>query len=216
MQYLHEVPAIRTDLQYLLDNDRVFKKLDITPEDLLWGYSGPGFHSLVSIVIGQQLSTAAARTVNEKFAAAVKKVEPKRILKLTNEELRAPGLSQQKANYIRGLCEAIVAGDFDPHALETLSDEDVYTAITALKGFGTWSAEMYLMFSLARPDIWAPKDLGIQGGMQLYLKLPERPDADRVMKEGKRFAPRRTAASLLLWYIKGQDNLKKKEAKVKK
>jgi len=215
MQYLHEVPAIRADLQYLLDHDRVFKKLNAKPEDLLWGYSGPGFESLVRIVIGQQLSTVAARTVCDKFSVAVKKLEPKRILKLTTEELCAPGLSQQKANYIRGLCEAITAGDFDPHALDTLPDEEVYTAITALKGFGTWSAEMYLMFSLARPDIWAPKDLGIQGGLQLYLNLPERPDADRVMVEGKRFAPRRTAASLLLWYLKGQDNLKKKEAKKK-
>lgn len=216
MQYLHEVPAIRDDLHYLLGHDRVFKKLDITPEDLVWEYSGPGFESLVRIVIGQQLSTAAARTVYEKFSMAVKKIEPKHILKLSNEDLRAPGLSQQKANYIRGLCEAITAGNFNPHALDTLSDEEIYTTITALKGFGTWSAEMYLMFSLARPDIWAPKDLGIQGGLQLYLNLPERPDADRVMAEGKRFAPRRTAASLLLWYLKGQDNLKKKEAKVKK
>ncbi len=212
MRYLHEVPAIRADLQYLLDHDRVFKTLKIKPEDLLWGYSGPGFASLVRIVIGQQLSTAAANTVWQKFEKNVKKIEPKYIINLDNDALRAPGLSQQKANYIRGLCEAVLSGDFNPHALDDLPDEDVYQSITALKGFGTWSAEMYLMFSLARPDIWAPKDLGIQGGLQLYLNLPERPDADRVMAEGKRFAPRRTAASLLLWYIKGLDNQSRKKA----
>lgn len=212
MQYLHEVPAIRKDLRYLLDNDRVFKKLDLRPQDLLWGYSGPGFESLVRIVIGQQLSTAAANTVWQNFASQVKKVEPKRILKLSNDDLRAPGLSQQKANYIRGLCEAVVSGDFDPHALDDMDDEDVYDAITALKGFGTWSAEMYLMFSLARRDIWAPKDLGIQSGLRLYLKLPDRPDMDRTAAEGNRFAPRRTAASLLMWYMAGEE---KKQKRVK-
>lgn len=211
MKYLHQIPAIRDGLDHLLTKDRVFKKLKIAPEDLLWGYTGPGFPSLVRIVIGQQLSTAAARTVWERFEAALKTVEPKRILKMENDALRGLGLSQQKTNYIRGLSEAVLAGDFDVEGLETLADSAVYEKVTALKGFGPWSAEMYLMFSLARPDIWSPGDLGIQGGLQYYLGLEARPDAARTMEEGARFAPHRTAASLLLWYIKGQENLAKKK-----
>ncbi len=210
-RYLYEVPAIRVGLDHLLTKDPVFKKLKITPDALLWSYTPPGFASLVKIVIGQQLSTSAARAVWERFEIQLKKVEPKKIAKLDDAALRGLGLSQQKTNYIRGLSEAVLAGSFDPHALDTMSDAEIYAAITALKGFGTWSAEMYLMFSLGRPDIWAPKDLGIQYGLQYYLKLDEKPDMARTEGEGARFAPHRTAASLLLWYLKSQHDLAAKK-----
>lgn len=216
LQYLYQVPAIRAGLEHLLARDSVFKKMKVQPEDLLWGYTPPGFSSLVRIVIGQQLSTSAARSVWERFESGFEKVEPLSILALEHDALRALGLSQQKANYIRGLSEAVVEGRFDPHALDDLSDPAVYEAITTLKGFGTWSAEMYLMFSLARPDIWAPKDLGIQYGLQYYLGLDEKPDMVRTAEEGARFAPYRTAASLLLWHLKIQKEAEQKAAKAAK
>ena len=209
-RYLYEVPAIRAGLDHLLAKDPVFKKLKIAPEDLLWSYTSPGFASLIKIVIGQQLSISAARAVWERFETRLKKIEPKTIVKMDDADLRALGLSQQKTNYIRGLSEALINGVFDPHALESMSDAEIYTAITGLKGFGTWSAEMYLMFSLGRPDIWAPKDLGIQYGLQYYLKLEEKPDMARTQDEGTRFAPYRTAASLLLWHMKSQHDLARK------
>jgi DNA-3-methyladenine glycosylase II len=91
-----------------------------------------------------------------------------------------------------------------------MSDEEVYAAITSLKGFGPWSAEMYMMFSMARPDIWPIGDLGIQEGLRVYLNKMKRPTPEQTLREGKRFAPYRTAASLLLWHLKHEDDLAKK------
>ncbi len=200
-EYLYELPHIREGLDHLLLNDRVFKKLEIDPEHLTWRYTVPGYDSLVRIVIGQQVSTKAAHSIWEKFRKELKTVTPARVMKMHDDDLRALGLSGQKVKYIRGLSEAIHDKQFDPHALDGLTDAEVYEAITALKGFGRWSAEMYLMFSLARPDIWAPADLGIQNGLRIYHRLEERPTADEALKMGKKFAPHRTAASILLWHL---------------
>lgn len=201
--YLHEIPHIRAGLDHLLLNDRVFKKLDITPEDLDWRYTVPGYDSLVRIVIGQQVSTKAAQSIWEKFKRELKTVTPARVMKMADEDLRALGLSGQKVKYIRGLSTAVQTKMFDPQALESLPDAEVYEAVTALNGFGRWSAEMYLMFSLARPDIWPAGDLGIQEGLRLYHRRAERPTAEQAAMMGKKFAPHRTAASILLWYLKG-------------
>lgn len=202
MKYLYEIPHIRTGLDHLLLNDRVFKKLDIAPEHLTWRYTAPGYDSLVRIVIGQQVSTKAAQSIWEKFKKELKTVTPARVMKMHDDDLRALGLSGQKVKYIRGLSEAIHEKSFDPHALDDLSDEGVYEAVTALKGFGRWSAEMYLMFSLARPDIWPAGDLGIQDGLRVYHRRAVRPTAEEALKLGRRFAPHRTAAAILLWHLK--------------
>lgn len=201
MKYLYEVPHIRAGLDHLLLNDRVFKKLEVAPEQLLWRYTAPGYDSFVRIVIGQQVSTKAAQSIWEGFEKEFKIVTPAKVMKRSDDELRALGLSGQKVKYIRGLSEAIHGKSFDPHALDGLTDHEVYEAITALKGFGRWSAEMYLMFSLARPDIWAPADLGIQNGLKIYHRRAERPSAEDALKMGRKFAPHRTAASILLWYM---------------
>ncbi len=204
MTYLHELPHIREGLDYLLLKDRVFKKLDIAPDNLMWRYTAPGYESFVRIVIGQQVSTKAAASIWEKFQKELKTVTPARVLSMPDDDLRGLGLSGQKVKYIRGLSEAVQSKTFNPKALEKLPDEDVYEAITALKGFGRWSAEMYLMFSLARPDIWAPADLGIQNGLMIYHKRDARPSAVEALDMGKKFAPHRTAASILLWYLASQ------------
>ena len=199
--YLHEIPHIREGIDHLLLNDRVFKKLEITAEQLLWRYTPPGYDAFVRIVIGQQVSTKAAQSIWERFEKEFKTVTPAKVLRRHDDELRALGLSGQKVKYIRGLSEAVHDKSFDPHALEHLNDDEVYQAITALKGFGRWSAEMYLMFSLARPDIWAPADLGIQNGLKIYHRRAERPTAEEALKMGKKFVPHRTAASILLWHL---------------
>lgn len=204
MTYLHELPHIREGLDHLLRKDRVFKKFDIAPDSLMWRYTAPGYESFVRIVIGQQVSTKAAASIWEKFQKELKTVTPARVLAMHDDDLRALGLSGQKVKYIRGLSEAVQSKAFDPKALEKLPDEDVYEAITALKGFGRWSAEMYLMFSLARPDIWAPADLGIQNGLMIYHKRDERPSVAEALDMGKKFAPHRTAACILLWYLASQ------------
>ena len=202
MAYLHQIPRIRESLEFLLKKDPVFKRLGIKPHDLDWPYYGPGFSGLVRIVIGQQISTFAADALWKRFVDGVHTVSPNSILILKNEDMRALGLSHQKAKYIRELADAVKKNKFDPEALEDLPDAAVAAAITALHGFGPWSAEMYLMFCLARPDVWPAGDLGIQMGLQRYLALGERPDHIVTRKEGARFSPHSTAASLLMWYMK--------------
>lgn len=202
MEYLYQVPRIGEDLGHLLKNDPVFRTLGVAPADLKWPYIGPGFAGLVRIVIGQQVSAQAAASLWRRFVDNVHTVSPNSVFALKDDDMRLLGLSHQKARYIRGLAEAVKKKTFVPETLADLPDEAVYEAVTALHGFGQWSAEMYLMFGLARSDVWPAGDLGIQQGLQRYLKLKERPDAARVKKEGARFAPRRTAASILLWYMK--------------
>ncbi len=201
MQYLHQIPHIREGLDHLLKNDPVFKKLGVAPESLAWSYTPAGFSSFIRIVAGQQVSTSAARSIWAKFQAGVPDVLPHKVMALSDEELRSFGLSGPKIKYIRGLSEAVHEGRFDPDALNAMSDEAVFEAVTALKGFGRWSADMYLMFSLTRPDIWPSGDLGIQEGLKRYLNARKRPDEARTKKEGKRFKPHRTAASILLWHM---------------
>lgn len=203
MKYLHKIPRICDGLEVLLDKDPVFRKKKIDINDFHWPYMGPEFEGLVRIVIGQQLSTQAAASLWKRFQKEMPRIMPNAILALKDDDMRGYGLSYQKASYIRGLAQAVKNKTFDPAALEHADDEDVYNAITALKGFGDWSAQMYLMFGLARPDIWAPGDLGIQEGLRIYLKKKERPAPEDVEKHGERFKPHRTAASLLLWHLKG-------------
>lgn len=205
MNYLHQIPRIRNDLEHLLEHDPVFSKRSIALNDFHWPYMGPGFEGLVRIVIGQQLSTQAAASLWNRFKKEMPCFTPNAVLALKDDDMRGYGLSYQKASYIRGLAEAIRATTFDPAALEEMDDAAVHDAITALKGFGGWSAQMFLMFGLARPDIWAPGDLGIQEGLRIYLKKKERPAPEQAAKHGGRFAPRRTAASLLLWHLKGME-----------
>lgn len=207
IEYLHQHPTIFKGLDHLLTKDPVFKKLKKQPEDFQRSYSGPGFPELVRIVIGQQVSTSAARSVWLRMEESFIAVEPQKILELHDDALRAFGLSGQKVSYIRGLSEAVHSKTFDPHALENMEDAEVYAAITALKGFGPWSAEMYMMFSLARPDVWPIGDLGVREGLRLYLKRTDRLTQEETLAEGQRFAPYWTAASILLWHMKAQDDL---------
>lgn len=165
---------------------------------------GAGFPGLVRIIVGQQVSTRAAASLWARFSAAVPDVAPGAIMARADDDLRALGLSRQKVAYIRNLAAAVTAGALDIEALADMPDTDVTAEITALKGMGPWSAQMYLMFGLARPDIWSPGDLGIREGLRRYLGRDERPEAGEATGYGDRFRPYRTAASLLLWRMAAQ------------
>ncbi len=201
VQYLHQLPHIREGLDAILKNDKVFRRHPVNLDDFNWAYIGPGFSGLVRIVVGQQVSTAAAQSIWLRVQDGVS-ITPRSIAKTPEDDLRALGLSRAKVTTIKGLAEAVSKKHFDPESMEKLDDDAVFQAITAMKGFGPWSAQMFLMFGLARPDIWSPGDLGIQYGLQYYMKAKERPDAEQTKKAGQKFAPHRTAASLLLWHLK--------------
>ena len=125
---------------------------------------------------------------------------PERFLERSDEEWRAAGLSRQKIAYARGLSEAVLDGQLDPAALARLPDEEVIAQITALKGFGRWSAEMFLLFSLGRPDVWPADDLGIQAGLHKLRNMRARPDRDKTERIGRRWRPWRGAAAIFVWH----------------
>jgi DNA-3-methyladenine glycosylase II len=199
---LRDHKLIGPSLKHLVTKDPHFKKY-FKPADLngiVRDIRKCTFDAFARTIVGQQVSTAAARTIWARLEALADPFTPEAIVKLPDQSLRGAGLSGQKVKYLRGLSEAIIAGTFDPAKLKKMPDTDVIEAITALNGFGRWSAEMMLIFSLARPDVFSGGDLGLREGMKRVLKLEERPTEKEAIKLAERWAGHRTAASLLLWH----------------
>jgi len=150
--------------------------------------------------MGQQLSVKAAATiagrVDETVGGALR---PESLLATAPDKLRAAGLSRQKIGYLQSLAEAVIAGDLPIETLPELTDEEVEAAITAGRGFGRWSAHMYMMFSLGRPDIWPSGDLAVRVGFGRMMGWQDRPDEKKVIDEGSAFSPYRSALALLCW-----------------
>ena len=159
------------------------------------------FESLARIVVGQQLSTKAAATISQRTVDALGgEWLPEAVLCAAPETLRAAGLSQQKTGYLQSLAEAVISGSLVLDALPRQSDEEVEAAITAIRGFGRWSAHMYMMFALGRPDIWPSGDLAVRVGFGRMMGWPDRPTEQTVIAEGAAFAPHRSALALLCWH----------------
>lgn len=160
----------------------------------------PGFSSLARIIVGQQVSTASAVALWGKLTAGISPFTPERVVRRNEEELRALGLSRQKADYMLGLAREIVDGRLDFDRLHALDDEAAILEITRIKGLGRWSAEIYLLFALQRPDIWPAGDLALQVGMQHLKGLRQRPDPKRMIKLAEAWRPYRGAAAHFLWH----------------
>jgi DNA-3-methyladenine glycosylase II len=159
------------------------------------------FESLARIVVGQQLSTKAAATISQRTVDALGgEWLPDAVLSTAPETLRAAGLSQQKAGYLQSLAEAVISGSLSLDTLPQQSDQEVEAAITAIRGFGRWSAHMYLMFALGRSDIWPSGDLAVRVGFGRMMGWPDRPTEQTVIAEGAAFAPHRSALALLCWH----------------
>lgn len=161
-------------------------------------HNAGGFTQLMRAMVGQQLSVAAASSIWQRLVHAGLTM-PKAIIKATDEDLRAQGLSKQKIRYIRSLVEH----NIDFAALQTLSDEDVIKTLTAVIGIGRWTAEMYLLFSLKRADVLAVDDLAIKVAAMDLLGLAERPTPKQLKNLTQDWSPHRSAASLLLWQYYG-------------
>ena len=158
------------------------------------------FESLARIVIGQQLSVKAAATIAQRVEETVGgALQPETVLATAPDQLRAAGLSRQKIGYLQSLAEAAISGDLPIENLPNLTDDEVEAAITAVRGFGRWSAHMYMMFSLGRPDIWPSGDLAVRVGFGRIMGWEDRPDEKKVIHEGGAFSPYRSALALLCW-----------------
>ena len=158
------------------------------------------FESLARIVMGQQLSVKAAATIAQRVDETVGgALQPESLLATAPEQLRAAGLSRQKIGYLQSLAEAVISDALPIATLPELTDEEVEAAITAVRGFGRWSAHMYMMFSMGRPDVWPSGDLAVRVGFGRIMGWKDRPDEKKVIDEGSAFSPCRSALALLCW-----------------
>jgi DNA-3-methyladenine glycosylase II len=157
---------------------------------------------LVRTIAGQQLSTRAADAIWRRLLAHFggRAPAPAEVLAADPEELRAAGgLSRAKTTYLRSLAEHVLDGSLELERLNELDDETVMTELTAVRGLGEWSAHMYLMFQLGRPDVLAPGDLGIRRAIMLLYGLEAMPPPKEVVRIGERWRPYRTTACRYLW-----------------
>ena len=159
-----------------------------------------GFAALLRIILAQQVSVASARAIFARLDVAADPLTPETFLALDDEALRAIGFSRQKIGYGRGLAGDVTERRLDLQRLKRLDDEAAIEALTTVKGIGRWSAEIYLMSALGRPDIWPALDLGLAQAVQLLKGLDERPDPKRMLEIGEAWRPWRSVASLLLWH----------------
>ena len=158
------------------------------------------FQALAHAIVSQQLSTKAAATIAARFDALCDGVpSPTAVGRLSDPQLRGVGLSGQKVAYMRDLCARIESGALPLASLEALPDEEVVTLLTQVKGIGRWTAEMYLMFRLHRPDVLPVGDLGIVKAVQKAYRLRKAPDPDRLRRIGEPWRPYRSIACWYLW-----------------
>ena len=159
------------------------------------------FSALVRAIVFQQLSTKAASTIHGRLVAMVPAgtVTPDALSAISETQFRTAGLSRQKAMYLRDLCDKVAAGAVRLDTIDALEDEEAITALTQVKGIGRWTAEMFLMFRLHRPDVLPVGDLGILTAVQKAYGLRKRPTPDRLRELADAWKPYRSVACWYLW-----------------
>lgn len=199
---------------FILTENEIRRRLDVLAENdrhianalALVGYPAErrgdqGFQTFMRVIVGQQLSVKAAATIRERVEALVgDPANPDAYDAVSDEDLRGAGLSRQKITYARSLCTTVRDGTLDVSALPHMKDEDAIKAITAVKGLGVWSAHMYLMFSLGRPDIWPVGDLAVRVGAGRIIEQTARPTEKECEEIGNRWRPHRSVIALLSWH----------------
>jgi DNA-3-methyladenine glycosylase II len=159
-----------------------------------------GFPTLVYIVLEQQVSLASAQAAFARLCAAVNPLLPERFLELDDAQLLAIGFSRQKARYARNLARAVASGEMDLESLASLTDEDVARSLVALPGIGPWTASIYLMEALLRPDVWPATDMALAAAVAQAKGLERRPDVERMLALAAPWRPWRSVAARLFWH----------------
>jgi DNA-3-methyladenine glycosylase II len=174
---------------------------DVVRRDLKRERTGDAYGALLRSIVGQQLSTKAARTIYGRMLELFDghPPTPKQLLAVDPDKIRAAGLSRPKINYLRDLALHVEDGELELERLDELPDDDVVEQLTAVKGIGEWSAHMFLMFHLGRPDVLPVGDQGIRNAIKSQYRLRKIPDAKRMEKIARPWRPYRTLACLYLW-----------------
>lgn len=158
-----------------------------------------GFPTLLHIILEQQVSIDAAAAMHRRLAGLCQPLAPEPFLGLDDAALRSCGFSRQKTDYARRLAQAVASGEFDFDGLAAAGDAEALAALVRLKGIGRWSAEIYLIFALGRPDIWPAGDLGLQLAAAECLGLDARPGEVALRAIGEAWQPWRSVAACLFW-----------------
>jgi DNA-3-methyladenine glycosylase II len=191
---------MRKAILHLKNSDPVMRAIieRIGPCKLQFGE--PVFHSLAEAIVYQQLNGKAAVTIFKRFAAlAGDPLTPEGILKLTPEKMRAVGLSKQKTSYLFDMAERAHRGELDFSRLPTMSDDEVIKHLTRVKGVGVWTAHMFLMFTLRRPNILPTGDYGVRTAIMKHYKKRKLPKPELMERIAKPWAPYRSVACWYLW-----------------
>jgi len=162
------------------------------------------FQALCESIIYQQISNSAATSILRRFVALFPNTtfpSPEDVIKIKTEKLRGAGLSGQKAAYLKDLAAKFKDGTINPKLFSTMSDAEIIEHVVAVKGIGEWTAHMFLMFTLARPDVLPTGDLGIQKGFQKLFGLKKKPSPKQMQKLAESWAGHRTVASMYLWRL---------------
>ena len=178
------------------------------PAERRRGRPEDAYGTLVRTIVGQQLSTKAARSIYGRLTALFdgRPPTPGELLSTDEDLLRACGLSRPKVRYLRDLAHRVVSGELDLPSLHDLPDDEVIRQITAVKGLGRWSADMFLMFHLGREDVLPVGDLGVRRAAERAYDLPEIPNAETLQNLACPWSPHRTLASFYLWESLTLDN----------
>lgn len=199
--------STKLDQKKIIDDLNEIAKVDRDVKKALpiFGYPAPrirpaGFETFLSTIVGQQISTEAAKAIMGRIHLLLPDMCAHKLLELPAGVLREAGLSRRKVEYAEGLAKAIADGELDVDALTDQSDSEAIRSITALRGFGDWSAEIYLMFSLHRSDIFPASDLALQVALQKLKGLKNRPSDKQAREVIEHWSPWRSAGSLFLWH----------------
>lgn len=176
----------------------------------------PGLATLIRIIIDQQVSVATGAAIWRKLtAAAGGAVTARRLIEMGEAGLRNAGLSGQKARYALGLAEGYISRRLNFSSLGRATDEDIRDTLMSFKGIGPWSADIYLMFAMGRPDIWPAGDLGLQISLKLLNNLKTRPSPKELTNIAEPWRPYRSSAALLLWHYYSIEQEKVKFSKIR-
>ena len=178
---------------------KVMKKLIANYPEAALRTRGNPFQTLARAIVGQQISVKAAQSVWNKFEIAVEKVTPENVSAASDEALRAAGLSRQKVLYLRDLSTHFVTGKIKPRRWHSMADEDVINELCDVKGIGRWTAEMFLIFYLMRPNVWPVDDIGLIRAVEKHYFASERISKQQVREHLDLYAPWATVATWYLW-----------------
>ncbi len=188
-------------VQHLKCQDEVLRGVIERVGPLRLKSAGKGYSVLVQSIISQQISTAAAATIGQRLRLLVAggELTAEAVAELSDEQLKAVGISPQKLSYLRDLTRCTLEGVISFRRISRASDEAAIEELIQVRGIGRWTAQMYLIFSLGRPDVFAPDDLGLRNAMQRLYGLAEEAGRPELERLAERWRPWRSAASWYLW-----------------